>query len=411
MLSILQKVIKSLPSLITAFVLAMAAWIAAVSTSDPNEINTYSQPIQIETRGQDKGLIIVGEPVRTVRVTMNAPRSLWQQLNTTPNQINAFIDLSGLPKGSYKVPVQVMVNLKPVEIITINPQEISLTLEPLIASSFPLQLVTRGEPAIGYQAETADVDPKLVEVTGPESLVKQVVNVRTTIDITQAQENINVSLDCLAVDINGDPVEGITLSPGKVLVNQPITQKGGYRNVVVKVVSQGKLANGYRLTNISVFPPNITVFSENPLLVEELPGYVETQPIILDNLKNDLNVPAELDLPVGVSVVGDQVVMVLASIDPIESSLTISKITIVPIGLAEGYTVQISPGVVDILLSGPLPVLDILKANEILVTINLDGKEAGTYQVSPIVQINIGEIKVESVIPGTIEVIITKTVQ
>lgn len=411
MISLLQKIIKSLPSLITALILALAAWIAAVTASDPNEINTFAQPIPIEIRGQDKGLIIAGEPVRTVRVTMNAPRSLWQQINTTPDQVNAFIDLSGLSKGNYKVPVQVLVNVKPAQIITIDPSEISLTLEPLIVTEFPLQLVTRGEPAIGYQAEKADIDPTQVEVSGPESLVSQVVNVRTTIDLTQAQENINVSLDCQAVDINGDVVDGVTISPQKVLVNQPITQKGGYRNVVVKVVSQGKLADGYRLTNISVFPPNITVFSENPVLVAELPGYVETQPIILDNLKNDLSVPAELNLPVGVTVVGDQVVMVLASIDGIESSLTISRIPIVPIGLGEGLSVQISPEVVDILLSGPLPVLDVLKANEILVTINLDAKEPGTYQVTPIVQINLEEIKVESVIPGTIEVIITRSLE
>jgi YbbR domain-containing protein len=412
MLLVIRKILKSLPSLITALVLALAAWIAAVSASDPNEIHTYAQPVQIEVLGQDTSLIIAGDTLRTVRVTMNAPRSVWQQLNNSSNQIHTFIDLSGLKKGNYRVPIQVQVNLKPVKIVLLSPEEVTLTLEPLISTMLPLQIVTRGEPAVGYQADNSTIDPKQAKVSGPESMVNQVVSLRSTLDLTQAQQNINLSLDILAVDINGDLVDGVTVSPKQVIINQPITQKGGYRNVVVKVVSQGKLADGYRLTNISVYPPNITVFAETPALVENLPGYVETQPIVLDNMKNDISIPAELNLPEGVSLVGNQVVMVIASIEPIESSLTISRISIITTGLAEGYTVQISPEFVDALLSGPLPVLDVLKSQEIQVTIDLAGKGPGTYQVTPIVQINTGqvntgEIRVESIIPGTIEVVIS----
>jgi YbbR domain-containing protein len=411
MLNVIRKILKSLPSLITALILATAAWIAAVSSSDPNEIHVYSQPIQIEVLGQDTHLIIVGNSIPQVSVTMNAPRTIWQQFNTTTNQIHAFIDLSGLKKGSYQVPIQVQTNLKPVKILSLNPGNVSITLEPLISTTFPLQTVNRGEPAIGYQAGTATIEPSKAEVTGPESLVNQVVNLRSTVDLTQVQANINVTLDIQAVDINGDPVDGVTIIPDKVVVNQPITQKGGYRNVVVKVVSQGKLANGYRLTNISVFPPNITVFAEDPTLVENLPGYVETQPIVLDNLKSNLSIPAELNLPSGVSLVGNQVVMVIASIDPIESSLTISKIPIISVGLGAGLTVKISPEVVDVLLSGPLPVLDVLRSQDFQITINLDGKGPGTYQLTPNVQIDTGEIRVESVIPGTIEVVISRAAQ
>jgi YbbR domain-containing protein len=412
MLLVIRKILKSIPSLITALVLALAAWIAAVSASDPNEIHTYSQPVQIEVLGQDTSLIIAGDTLRTVKVTMNAPRSIWQQLNNSSNQIHTFIDLSGLKKGNYRVPIQVQINLKPVKIVSLSPEEVTLTLEPLISAVLPLQIVTRGEPAVGFQAENSTIEPKQAQVSGPESMVNQVVSLRSTLDLTQAQENINLSLDILPVDINGDPVDGVSVTPKQVIINQPITQKGGYRNVVVKVVSQGKLADGYRLTNISVYPPNITVFAETPALVENLPGYVETQPIVLDNMKNDISIPAELNLPEGVSLVGNQVVMVIASIEPIESSLTISRISIITTGLAEGYTVQISPEFVDALLSGPLPVLDVLKSQEIQVTIDLAGKVPGTYQVTPIVQINTGqintgEIRVESIIPGTIEVVIS----
>jgi YbbR domain-containing protein len=74
-------------------------------------------------------------------------------------------------------------------------------------------------------------------------------------------------------------------------------------------------------------------------------------------------------------------------------------------------TVKISPEVVDVLLSGPLPVLDVLRSQDFQITINLDGKGPGTYQLTPNVQIDTGEIRVESVIPGTIEVVISRAAQ
>ena len=73
----------------------------------------------------------------------------------------------------------------------------------------------------------------------------------------------------------------LTFNPADIAATIPITQKGGYRNVVVKVITQGSLANGYRLSNISVNPPTVTVYSSDPAKVEALPGYVETTPINL----------------------------------------------------------------------------------------------------------------------------------
>ena len=410
MLRFIRKLIKSIPTIIIAMILAITAWLTAVSSSDPNEIHTYSQPISVEVLGQDASLIINGETVHQVTVSINAPKTVWQQLNSTSGLINAYIDLSGLKKGTHHLPVQIMVDLKPLQIVSVNPELISLTLEPLVAAVMPIQVVSRGEPAIGFQAEKPSMEPGSSRISGPESLVDQVVNLRATVDLTQTRESINTTLALVAVDVNGDPVDGVTITPPTAQIIQPITQKGGYRNVVVTVVSQGKLANGYRLTNISVSPPNITVFSKDPTLVESLPGYVETNPIPLDNLMADTSLPAALNLPAGVSLVGNQVVMVVINIEPIESSLTISRIPIIPIGLAEGLTVDFSPIFVDILISGPLPVLDILKSQEIQVTIDLVGKEPGTYQVIPIVR-NTPEIRVESIIPGTIEVVITRKVK
>jgi hypothetical protein len=127
--------------------------------------------------------------------------------------------------------------------------------------------------------------------------------VRATLDLNRATEDIERQLNLVAVDTTESPVTGVNLSPGQVAVQVGISQRGGYRNVVVKVVINGQVARGYRVTNISVFPPAVTVFSPDPRLIEALPGYVETSPLDLDNARDDINLFMPLDLPPGVSVV------------------------------------------------------------------------------------------------------------
>ena len=47
----------NLRTFLWALVMALAVWVAAVSASDPDEVRPYPNPIQIETVGQDPGLV------------------------------------------------------------------------------------------------------------------------------------------------------------------------------------------------------------------------------------------------------------------------------------------------------------------------------------------------------------------
>jgi YbbR domain-containing protein len=112
---------------------------------------------------------------------------------------------------------------------------------------------------------------------------------------------------------------------------------------------------------------------------------------------------------VGVSVVGEQTVLVQASISPIESSLTLSNEIVQVVGLPTGLTAQVLPATVDVIVSGPLPLLDTLTRQDIRVTVDLTGLTAGTHQLVPKVEILIADVQVESILPGTIEVTLVLT--
>jgi YbbR domain-containing protein len=211
------------------------------------------------------------------------------------------------------------------------------------------------------------------------------------------------------LDDKGQTVDGITVTPESIHVSLPVSQQGGYRDVAVKVITTGRVASGYRLTDISVFPPVVTVFATNPDLVTNLPGVVETAPLDLQNAKDDIDTRLSLNLPEGVSIVGDQTVLIQAGVSAIESSVTLAGEKVEIIGLENGLTAIASPLTVDVIVSGPLPLLDTLTRQDVRITVDLTGLTPGTHQVTPRIEVLISDVVVESILPNTIEVVISLT--
>ena len=127
----------------------------------------------------------------------------------------------------------------------------------------------------------------------------------------------------------------------------------------------------------------------------------------MNNAKADLDVKLGLSLPPSVSVVGDQTVEVIVGVAAIESSITLSNQPVVALGLPPGLAARTSPETVDVILSGPLPLLDALTQSDVRVVVDMTGVSVGTYQRTPKVELTIPELNVESILPGTIEVVIS----
>ena len=397
---------RNLRTLLWAFLLAVAVWIAAVTAADPDELRTYPTPVKIEIIGQDPGLVIKGSAPSDVQVSIRAPQSVWNQLTAQPTSVRAVLDLSGLRAGEHTLNVQVQIGARPVRIVTVSPSSALITLEPLVSRTLALQSTISGQPAVGYQAGDLALDPTEVVLAGPQSVVQQVAKVRIVVDIAGVREGIDQSIPVEALDAGNAPVGDLSIQPAAVHATLPISRQGGFRDVAVKVVVHGQVATGYRLDSISVYPPVVTVYSANPDLVNALPGVIETQPLELQAAKDSLNMRVSLNLPSGISAVGQQTVLIQAGISPIQSSLTLSGEKVEVAGLPDGLAAQISPATVDVILSGPLPVLDTLTRQDIHVTVEAAGLGPGTYQLTPSVQILSGNVTVESLLPGTVELVL-----
>lgn len=402
-----RKLLSNLPTLLTALIFAIGVWIFAVTQADPTVTQTYPQPLDIEIIGLDPTLTIVNEISEQVKLTVRAPSSIFKQLESDRNLINVTLDLSGLDSGVHTLKPQVNISLSPAEVVRIDPSTIFVKLDSIISKQFEVQVNMIGNPAIGFDVEAPELSNETVTISGPESVVNSINQVVAEVNIVDASEDIQRTVDLVAFDAQGNEVQGLTMNPNSVQVFIPVSQRGGYRTVVVRIVTSGQIASGYRLTNIFSNPPTVTIFSSDPELVDSIPGFVETTPINLNGADDDMEIRVSLNLPEGINVVGSQNVTVMIGIEPIQSSISFSNIPIQIEGLGEGLSATVSPESVDVFLSGPVDLLERLSPSTLVVIINLEDREPGTYTLAPVVQLENEEINVDAILPNTIEVTIS----
>jgi len=407
----LRRIIKTLPTLLTAFILALAVWIMAVTSNDPTEEHEYPNQVAIEVIGLDNDLVAIDELPDTVSLQLSAPQSIWDRLENDDTLVRAVMDFSGLGAGEHLVPIQIQINATPVRIVSQSPEQVIVILEEFATRQVDVQLELLGDPGTGFEPGTPSMAPETVTISGPRSFVDQVDHVQAVINLNDQRTNISQSVSLTAIDIDGQTVTGVEITPGEVGVDLPIIQLGGYRNVVIRVNVTGQIARGYRLTNITVAPAVITVFSADPQLVENLPGYIETVPLDITGLQDDTEVNLSLNLPAGITVVGSDSVLVQVGIASIEGSITLNDLTVEVINIPAGLSAQISPQWIDVILSGPLPMLEQARQSDIQVYVDVHGLTAGTYQLEVQVILQINDIQVDSVLPSSVEVVLTSTTQ
>lgn len=396
---------RNVRTFLLALVLGVSVWVSAVSAADPNDIRVLQIPLKV--LGLEPALVIMNEIPSTVEISLRAPRSVWESLTTPENAVRATLDLSGLSTGEHTKEVQIMVDTRPYQIVFINPTTVTVTLESVKTQTFPLSLSLSGQPAAGYRVGEASMDLREVAISGPESIVRQAARARVLVNLDGIRESIVETMPIQVLDAQNNILRDVTINPESVRVNIPISQQGGFRDVAVKVVVQGQVAVGYRLENITVFPPVVTVSSEDPELVNQLlPGVIETQPLDLQDRKEDVSTRLTLNIPEGITIVGAETVQVQVSISPIQTSLTLLNQPVNVNGLSEGLSAQVFPSTIDVIISGPLPVLDTLTSDDITVSVDARGLEIGAYQLEPTVDVSVESVGVESILPGTVEVVI-----
>ena len=165
---------------------------------------------------------------------------------------------------------------------------------------------------------------------------------------------------------------------------------------------KGLPAPNYRLTGVKVEPLTVVLLG-SPSALREVPGYVETTPLLIEGAIGEVREQLPLVLPENVSTLENSV-LVTVGVAPLESSLTVTRHPVVQ-GTSNDMRTIVSLDEVEVIVSGPLPRLELLGPEDVRVVLDVTGLLPGSHVVQPTVVVPDGIVK-EGVIPEAIEVLI-----
>jgi YbbR domain-containing protein len=150
----------------------------------------------------------------------------------------------------------------------------------------------------------------------------------------------------------------------------------------------------------------VVELSGPPGRLDSLRGTVYTEPVDLGEAEGTVERRVRLDLPDGVTAVGaPEGVTVTIRVAPLPGTRTFD-VELSPDGLSSTLEVaSITPARVQVLLSGPLPILDAMKASDIRALLPLDGVVEGTHRLPPTYDVPPG-VRVRTSTPAEVEVVL-----
>ena len=230
----------------------------------------------------------------TVEVIVRGPRSIVENLEA--NDFVASADLSHLSVTN-STTIEVLTNsnipnsaAKKLSITPVN-QYVTLSIEEESEKSIPVRVITTGDAEEGYAPGNPVPTPNMVTVTGPESVLANIVEARAVVDISGAKEDIVKIVNLGCIDGYGSAVQkdNIALSASTVSVNVPIYQT---KTVEINVNTAGKLKDGYGIKAVNYEPTSIVV-AGSPEDLENIDSIDINDVIVTDA---DTNIEKNIDL-------------------------------------------------------------------------------------------------------------------
>ena len=404
-----SNLIARLSSAFLALFLAVVVWVVATYEKEPPRTDFLPSPVPLQVLDLGSQLVISDTLPTGVKIKVRALATTWEQLRVEDFQ--ATLDLLNLQAGQHDLPVTVTTLLKRVAILGVEPARVTVNLQEVAERKLRVRVKILDQESIplGYVSRLPVVEPEQITISGPKTAVNQVAEAVMEVSLRNARDTVVRQEAPVLLDAAGNRVQGLTQSPTTVSVRIVVERQLGYRDVTVRALSKGTPAAGYWISNISVEPALVTVYGQ-PAVIEQLPGFLDTEAIDLQDARNDVIKRVTLDLPEGVLVLGDgsgtEGILVRISVQPLLGGQTIRK-TLELQRTGFGLKAAASPNVVDLILSGPIPALQGLKPEDVRVVLDLFGLGRGSHKINPTVILPEGlGLEMKSMVPDIVEVVI-----
>lgn len=278
---------------VVALVLATILWLYVMNEQNPPMETSFTAPLEI--RNVAASTVIIDAP-DTVKVKVRAPRSLIAGI--MGKDLKPYIDVKGLAEGRHSLQVHIV--LPPsIELVDISPEKTTVKVDAALQRKLAVAVRMTGTPIAGTVVGKTSVEPGQVTVQGPKSAIDAIDKVVAAVDLTGKTKDIVQEVPAIIYGRDGRVVEGLSVTPTKVIVYASIAQIPNKKTVDVKTVIYGDLAPGYTLQRITGTPERVELQGD-PFALEKV-EFVYTEPININGIDKNIKKDVKLQLKEGIT--------------------------------------------------------------------------------------------------------------
>lgn len=320
------------------------------------------------------------------------------------SSFEAWVDFSDVPVGGgpVTVPIQVRAIDERITVRGFTPDVVTVELDRIATRQVPV-LVQFAPAPEGLQVGTTVVDPVTVSVSGPASIVDQVVSARADVVIQPSGISVDQDVPLIPVDAAGNAVSPVNLTPATARVTIPVFADLRSKSLPVSPVITGTPAAGFEIASITVDPTVVTVAGD----AEQLAALarVDTTPVSTNGASADFTVEVDLAVPVGVVPVDAEQVTVTVQLRAVTGTRSF-EVGVALTGARPDLIYAPSTDRILLTLGGSTADLDRLDGATLVGRLDVTGLGVGTSEVG--VEITLpGGISLVAVSPDPIEVVIS----
>lgn len=392
-----RKLTDNIPLKIMSFIAGILVWLIVVNIDNPivtksftiNNVETINGAY-IDNSGR---MWIQEENQGAVRVTVKGERKTLSRINAA--DIHAVADLQqavSLDTDPVMVPIMVTCERISPENIEVMPRNLSIHLEEKDTQEFVVN-VTRGEtkPGKGYEVGTLLSNPEKVKITGPTSVINKIDKVNAYISVDGETEDITKETELSIIDKNGEALSETEMT----YMNIPrvsVTAKLWRVRADVKIHADysGEPAAGYQVDSVATTPDVVSVAGSEEALenleLQDNTVWIPGTSVDISGKNADHEEKINLSdwLPEGLKLTSDssEDAFVRVVILP-EGSHAFEILTkdIAVKNPPEDMQVTFETAKIEIRVKETEGSLEELSRNDIKTSINLKGKEEGSYEV------------------------------
>jgi YbbR domain-containing protein len=163
---------------LVALIAAILLWYGLAGQQDQN-ISVRGVKAALTLVNMPRELVLMSSVPDTISLQLRGP--LTKSLSAAAG-LEVYLDLTDARSGTSTFTIDASAISLPtdVEVVSIEPSEITLELERLISANLPLRPVLEGVPAPGFSIGETLISPVQIGVQGPESKVRKLKFVDTT---------------------------------------------------------------------------------------------------------------------------------------------------------------------------------------------------------------------------------------